>query len=120
MLAKAQIPDNDLSYITYWADNVAAGADRRTNDESYEWGYDKYVPLASIFNILNDNHQNYSYDMQAIYDDGKPNNPKETGGSYAEGTSVSYTHLSPFSQKQLTGQRQIGYNKNKAASIERC
>ena len=86
MLAKAQIPDNDLSYITYWADNVAAGADRRTNDESYEWGYDKYVPLASIFNILNDNHQNYSYDMQAIYDDGKPNNPKETGGSYAEGT----------------------------------
>ena len=31
MLAKAQIPDNDLSYITYWADNVAAGADRRTN-----------------------------------------------------------------------------------------
>ena len=85
MLAKAQLKKDDLAYIAYWADNVAAGADRRENDERSEWGYDRYVPLSSIFNRLNGNSENYTYDMQRIYDNGKANNPKHDGGTYSEG-----------------------------------
>lgn len=85
MLSNAKLEKDDLAYITYWADNVAAGSDRRTNDTSCDWGYDKYVPLASIFNILNGNAQGYNYDMQMIYDDGKANNPKNAEGVYSEG-----------------------------------
>ena len=85
MLATAKLEKNDLAYITYWADNVAAGADRRENDESFEWGYDKYVPLSSIFNILNGNNQDYTYDIKTIYDDGQANNPAPNGGNYSEG-----------------------------------
>lgn len=85
MLSNAKLEKDDLAYITYWADNVAAGSDRRTNDTSCDWGYDKYVPLASIFNILNGNAQEYNYDMQMIYDDGKANNPKNAEGVYSEG-----------------------------------
>ena len=85
MLSNAKLEKDDLAYITYWADNVAAGSDRRTNDESCDWGYDKYVSLASIFNILNGNAQGYTYDMQMIYDDGKANNPKNAEGAYSEG-----------------------------------
>ena len=54
-LRNADISDDSPAYITYWADNVAAGADRRCNDDAAEQGYDKYVPLHSVFNILNVN-----------------------------------------------------------------
>ena len=85
LLSKAEIEKDDLAYITYWADNVAAGADRKPNDDRFLWGYDKYVPLSSIFNILNGNKGSYSYSMQMIYDDGKANNPQEKEGTYTDG-----------------------------------
>lgn len=84
-LSAASLDRADLAYITYWADNVAAGADRRNNDDSDEKGYDRHMPLASIFNILNGNTQSYSYDMQEIYDDGRANNPKASAAGYSEG-----------------------------------
>lgn len=106
MLAKAQIEKNDLAYITYWADNVAAGADRRANDENCEWGYDKYVPVESIFNILNGNSQKFTYDMKVIYDDGKANNPREAGGTYSEGiyNSIIKELKQCLSAVELTGE----------------
>ena len=48
-LRGAELDDDSLAYITYWADNVASGADRRSKDEESDYGaydkYDKYVPL---------------------------------------------------------------------------
>ncbi len=54
-LKNAQIADDSLAYITYWADNVAAGADRRAKDEADTGGsiFEKKAPLSSIF-IVND------------------------------------------------------------------
>ena len=83
MLANADLSEHDPAYITYWADNVAAGADRRTDEASAEYGYDKYLPLSSIFNVLNGNRQNFAYEMDLIYDNGRPNEPKEEVKQYS-------------------------------------
>ena len=53
-LKGSKISDNSLAYITYYADNIAAAVDRRESMDTEE-GFDREVPLASIFNILNGN-----------------------------------------------------------------
>ncbi|MEW5822161.1 MAG: type III-A CRISPR-associated protein Cas10/Csm1 [Cyanobacteriota bacterium] len=51
---KDKIKPEDLCYIVYEADNIAAGADRRTNDEidPKDAIFEREAPLESIFNIL--------------------------------------------------------------------
>ena len=46
----ADLPTDDLSYITYIADNIASGADRRKHDEKVEQKWDSKTPLQDIFN----------------------------------------------------------------------
>lgn len=87
MLKGAEIPNDSLAYITYWADNVAAGADRRDKEDiDGKYKFEKFVPLESVFNILNSNHQHFSYNMARIYDNGEPNYPNEKKGEYLEET----------------------------------
>ena len=50
-LGAASIQPDSLAYITYIADNIASAADRREKDQG-ERGFDRKVPLESIFNIL--------------------------------------------------------------------
>ena len=64
-LKAADIADKDLAYITYFADNIAAAADRREGLEK-EDGFDRKVPLASIFNLLNGNHGNCHFAQQVL------------------------------------------------------
>ena len=64
-LKNAQIAADDLAYITYYADNVAAFTDRREASEQ-EDGFDKTIPLDSVFNILNGNHGKSHYAMQVL------------------------------------------------------
>lgn len=59
-LKDAQIEKDDLSYIVYLADNIAAAADRREK-EAEDKGFECSVPLQSIFNILNGNHEEMYY-----------------------------------------------------------
>lgn len=49
-LRNANITDDDLSYITYIADNIASGTDRRPNDEDPGFKWDAKTPLQDIFN----------------------------------------------------------------------
>lgn len=85
MLKNARIEDDSPAYITYWADNVASGADRRSADyDETKTGYDKYVPLQSVFNILNGNSQNFSYEITDIYDDGRISYPTDGAKNYSE------------------------------------
>lgn len=58
-LKGAKINDDDLAYIVYLADNIAAFSDRRKKDEGEEKGFDLSVPLQSVFNILNGNHKTF-------------------------------------------------------------
>lgn len=84
-LKGAVIEPNDLAYITYWADNVAAGADRKDKEDAeYDAKFDRFQPLESIFNVLNGNNQSYSYDMSYIYDSGEINYPTDGNGAYSE------------------------------------
>ncbi|EGQ2796186.1 type III-A CRISPR-associated protein Cas10/Csm1 [Staphylococcus pseudintermedius] len=62
-LKNAHIEENSLAYITYIADNIASGLDRRDlieeGDESasteFKFHFDKFTPLYSVFNVVNGN-----------------------------------------------------------------
>lgn len=85
MLKSADISADSLAYITYWADNVAAGADRREADDSSNGTiYDKYVPLKSVFNILNGNKENMAYPLKMVLDSGEINYPVSDEIKYSE------------------------------------
>lgn len=60
LLKAARIPADHICYIVYMADNIAAMADRREKDDG-TYGFEKTMPLESIFNILNNNDQQYYY-----------------------------------------------------------
>ena len=54
-LRTAKIPQDDLAYITYIADNIASGLDRRTRQEIEQSTYlnwDPYQPQHDIFNTF--------------------------------------------------------------------
>ncbi len=59
-LRNASIENDSLAYITYIADNIAAAADRRTN-ELDDYGFEISSPLESVFNILNGNKKHCYY-----------------------------------------------------------
>ena len=75
-LKGAKISDNSLAYITYYADNVAAFTDRREAEEK-EDGFDKTIPLDSIFNILNCNHGKSHYAMHVLNAEQEINYPTD-------------------------------------------
>lgn len=83
LLSKADIPVDSLAYVTYWADNVAAGADRKdkisSEDDRGGKRFEKYIPLASIFNILNGNQDTKTYALDTLHDDGRINMPSDGG-----------------------------------------
>lgn len=92
MIKGADIADDSLAYITYWADNVVASADRRNKEESEKHIYDKFMPLESIFNVLNNNDQKYTYDMSRVYDSGELNYPSESAGQYSRKYTSRYAN----------------------------
>lgn len=71
-LKGAKIADDSLAYITYFADNIAAFSDRRQAIDG-EDGFDKRVPLDSVFNILNDNNGKEHYTMRVLNPSGDIN-----------------------------------------------
>jgi CRISPR-associated protein Cas10/Csm1 subtype III-A len=60
-LKYARISENDIAYIVYLADNIAAFSERREKDTIEEKGFEVSVPLQSVFNHLNGNHQEFYY-----------------------------------------------------------
>ena len=75
-LKNAVLPDDSGAYVVYLADNIAAAADRR-DAENGEQGFDPRVPLESVFNILNGNHQHMHYRPAALDDRGGINMPAD-------------------------------------------
>lgn len=83
-LTKASLDNKDNAYLTYFADNVAASADRREGTDQ-EDGFDKEVPLASIFNILNGNEGNFHFARQVLDIDREINFPTDRPIAMDEG-----------------------------------
>lgn len=82
-LKGAKLKDDALAYIVYFADNIAAAVDRREK-EAGEYGFDKSVPLASIFNILNGNTEEKHYKLQRLDPSDGINYPYNGGTQNAE------------------------------------
>ena len=75
-LKNASLAEDDKAYVVYYADNVAAFSDRR-EAEAGEGGFDKAMPLESVFNILNGNHGQSHYAMQVLNPKNGINYPTE-------------------------------------------
>lgn len=58
LLKSANLEDDNLAYITYIADNIAAFADRREKENVDDKGFEIAGPLQSIFNILMEINKN--------------------------------------------------------------
>lgn len=57
--------DGSLAYITYYADNISAGMDRKNEgDESDGAVFDRHVKLRKIFNIVNGHHDDSTIDHE--------------------------------------------------------
>ena len=66
-LSKANLSTDNTAYITYIADNIASGIDRRDlieeGDSEYEkqtFNFDRFIPLYSVFNIVNSEKEKYT------------------------------------------------------------
>ena len=92
MLRGSGLAADSPAYITYMADNIASAADRREKDEQDTAGFDKFVPLGSIFNILNGNHAGMAYCPSTMDKGGRINYP--TGKAIAFDSSL-YGRESP-------------------------
>lgn len=68
LLKGSGVSESSFAYISYIADNIAAAVDRREDDEEGT-GFDRKIPLKSIFNKLNGNDQNMSYKCTFLNDE---------------------------------------------------
>lgn len=75
-LKNANIENQSLAYLTYYADNVASAMDRREGLDA-EDGFDSKVPLDSVFNLLNQNHGHQHYAHQVLDPDAEINYPTD-------------------------------------------
>ncbi|MEG0662435.1 MAG: type III-A CRISPR-associated protein Cas10/Csm1, partial [Anaerovoracaceae bacterium] len=80
-LKGAKISTDSLAYITYIADNIASGVDRRSDEES-GGGWKKNISLNSIFNLLNENRNKKNYAPGVIDSKGTMNLPIEQNLSF--------------------------------------
>lgn len=76
-LKNAPLESNSIAYIVYFADNIAAAIDRRESTDS-EDGFDKNVPLRSVFNLLNDNDEDKYYGKKILDASTGINYPSDT------------------------------------------
>lgn len=107
-LKQAKVKEDSLAYITYIADNIASAADRRTQEEE-EAGFDREMPLASIFNLLNGNDEKYYYQAQQLEE--KINYPSSKSNGFDE---EFYGKIVRHLQDNLTG---IRYTKEYLNSL---
>ncbi len=100
-LSKAKLEEDSLAYLVYMADNISAAGDRRLEfiegEESQGAIFNKGMPLASVFNILNGNDESYSYNLKTIE---KINYPRDGSREY---TTVDYTNILQKIREQIAG-----------------
>ena len=83
LLKNALIPEESLAYIVYIADNIAAAVDRRKTEEQ-EPGFDRSMPLQSIFNLLNGNDERKYFRPGDLDPDMEINYPQDEKISFTE------------------------------------
>lgn len=79
----SSLKEDSLAYIVYIADNIAAASDRREK-ESVDTGFQKGIPLQSIFNILNGNQGDYHYFPKTLDNESGMNMPTKDDITFDE------------------------------------
>ena len=82
-LGQAALPDSSPAYIACISDSIAAAADHREDVDGE--GPEAFIPLDSIFNILNKNDKKLHYKPVILDDRSGPNMPVSEPVSYDEG-----------------------------------
>lgn len=82
-LRNANLKKDSLAYITYIADNISSGLDRREKEDG-NVGFVKNTPLESIFNILNRNKGKSHYAPTMLGVNDNINFPTEQTNLYDE------------------------------------
>lgn len=81
-LRKANIADDSLAFIVYCADNIAAGVDRREVEGESKSGFDPGLPLASVFNLLNNNETRLNHRLTGAEEINLPGDIKRIDAGY--------------------------------------
>ena len=56
MSSASRLDDDSLAFVTYFADNISAGMDRKNEGDEQAANFDRGVKLRKIFNIINGRH----------------------------------------------------------------
>ena len=56
MSSASRLDDDSLAFVTYFADNISAGMDRKNEGDEQAAHFDRGVKLRKIFNIINGRH----------------------------------------------------------------
>lgn len=72
----APIAENAMCYLVFMADNIAASIERRKKD-SGNTEEEMYLPMQSVFNILNGNDQKFYYEPGILQSQGEIHYPRE-------------------------------------------
>lgn len=80
--------EDDISYIIYEADNIAASSDRRKNEDADTFGFDASLALQSVFNVFRTAEgKETAFQLRGLVQDERLLYPKEhiqaTAGQYA-------------------------------------
>lgn len=93
-LVHANIADDSNAFITYIADNIASGIDRRgaieegtTEYEEKSFNFDRYTPLYSVFNIVNEDKKGktngkFKFNINTNVEYPAEDNVRYTSGQY--------------------------------------
>lgn len=90
-LGSAHLPKEDLAYIIYEADNIAAGTDRRDKEEDSSAGFNPHVCLENIFNIFGGKGISSSFSLRPLDGEHFANYPGN--GEHLEATSGMYARI---------------------------
>lgn len=102
------------AYIVYIADNIASGADRREKENENNKGFNKAVPLSSIFNLLNNNSLSRCHKMTVF--ENKINFPQEQVSI----TPSDYIKIVSDAKEALSGIEINKYYINSLLEILEC
>lgn len=93
-ISKTKLNRDDISYIVYEADNIAAGTDRREK-ENADWGFKREQSLESIFNSFGKNDTNYAFKLGGLLQEGS-RYPLLNDDNNVKAERENYTKLAQF------------------------
>lgn len=101
-LGGADLAADDISYIIYEADNIAASTDRR-KDESGEGGFNVRAPLESVFNLFGKpeaGENKTGFHLMGLLEDGQKMMYPASAGSL-QATPDAYMSLRQYLEKNF-------------------